>query len=352
MKCLLKEQHFDSCYLRHLQINIHLNQIKENAQLQRTIAFAAVLLLGVKLLAWWLTHSIAVLTDALEGIVNVVASAFGLFSLAISSKPKDDEHPYGHGKIEFISAGFEGLLISIAGVYILYTASLRLYNPSPVHKLDIGILLVIFSTLVNLIFAVKAKKLGKITKSAVLKSSAAHLFSDVYSSIGLIAGLLLVWVTGWVWLDAVVAIVFAVIILYTGYKIIKSSVSGIMDEADEELLGLLVEKLNDSRRQNWIDLHNMRIIKYGSMLHIDCHLTVPWYFDVREAHKEVDALSSFARENFGESLELFVHSDDCQPTSCSICTKLDCTVRQKDFTKTIIWTKENIRQNSKHHIHT
>lgn len=333
-------------------MDTHLNRTRKNAQLQRIIAFVAVVLLGVKLLAWWLTHSIAVLTDALEGIVNVVASAFGLFSLAISSKPKDNEHPYGHGKIEFISAGVEGLLISIAGIYIIYTATLRLYNPSPIHKLDIGILLVILSTVVNLVFALKARKLGNVSKSAVLKSSSAHLFSDVYSSIGLVAGLLLVWFTDWLWMDAVVAIIFAFIILYTGFKIIKSSVSGIMDEADEELLGLLVEKLNESRRQNWIDLHNMRIIKYGAILHIDCHLTVPWYFDVREAHKEVDALSDFARENFGESLELFVHSDDCQPTSCAICTKMDCTVRQEEFLKTITWTKENIRQNSKHHINT
>ncbi len=125
-----------------------------------------------------------------------------------------------------------------------------------------------------------------------------------------------------------------------------------MDEADEKLLGDLVEKLNSNRRINWMDLHNMRIIKYGAVLHIDCHLTVPWYFNVTEAHKEVDALSKLVRENFGETLELFVHSDDCQPYSCAICNKQDCTVRLEQFLKQVVWTKENVRQNSKHHILT
>ena len=197
-----------------------------------------------------------------------------------------------------------------------------------------------------------SKRVGEKNQSAVLKSSAAHLLSDVYSTIGLVAGLVLMWLTKLYWIDAVVAMIFALVILYAGFKIIRSSVSGIMDEADEKLLGDLVEKLNADRSINWIDLHNMRIIKYGAVLHIDCHLTVPWYFNVAEAHNDVDAFSELARSNFGETLELFVHSDACQPSSCAICQKFDCDVRQQSFKKQIEWTKDNVRQNSKHHIDT
>jgi len=311
-----------------------------------------VVLLIVKSLAWWLTHSVAILTDALEGIVNVIASALGLFSISISAKPKDNEHPYGHGKIEYISAGVEGMLISLAGIFIFYNAIVRLNNPAPLEKLDVGILLIVFSGLVNYVLGRASKRVGEKNQSAVLKSSAAHLLSDVYSTIGLVAGLVLMWLTKLYWIDAVVAMIFALVILYAGFKIIRSSVSGIMDEADEKLLGDLVEKLNADRSINWIDLHNMRIIKYGAVLHIDCHLTVPWYFNVAEAHNDVDAFSELARSNFGETLELFVHSDACQPSSCAICQKFDCDVRQQSFKKQIEWTKDNVRQNSKHHIDT
>lgn len=329
-----------------------MSTINQSIKLQRTIAIVAVLLLLVKSLAWWLTHSVAILTDALEGIVNVIASALGLYSISLSAKPKDNEHPYGHGKVEFISAGVEGILISLAGIFIFYNAIVRLYNPSGLEKLDLGILLVILSGVVNYILGRASKRIGDKNNSAVLKSSAAHLLSDVYSTVGLVIGLLIVKFTKLYWIDSIVAMIFAGIILYAGFKIIKSSISGIMDEADEKLLEDLVEILNKNRRVNWIDLHNMRIIKYGAVLHIDCHLTVPWYFNVTEAHKEVDALSELVRENFGETLELFVHSDDCQPFSCAICNKKECNVRKEQFLKLIIWTKDNVRQNSKHHIST
>ena len=141
---------------------------------------------------------------------------------------------------------------------------------------------------------------------------------------------------------------FAFIIIYTGYKIIRSSIAGIMDEADDELLKELVIKLNENRPANWIDLHNLRIIKYGPTLHMDCHLTVPWYFNVHEAHKEIDALSSLVKKNFGESMELFVHSDGCLDFSCAICIKTDCTVRKHAFTKKVEWTMTNILRNHKH----
>jgi divalent metal cation (Fe/Co/Zn/Cd) transporter len=121
-----------------------------------------------------------------------------------------------------------------------------------------------------------------------------------------------------------------------------------MDEVDIELLKKLVNTLNKNRKVNWIDLHNLRIIKYGSLLHLDCHLTVPWYLNVNEAHDEVETLGSLVREEFGNSLELFVHSDGCEEFSCRICDKQDCAVRIHLLEKKVEWTVENISTDTKH----
>jgi divalent metal cation (Fe/Co/Zn/Cd) transporter len=151
-----------------------------------------------------------------------------------------------------------------------------------------------------------------------------------------------------VWIDSVVALIFALLIVFTGYKIIRNSLKGIMDEADEELLKKMVALLENNRVDNWIDLHNFRIIKYGSTLHLDCHLTVPWYLNVHEAHREVYGLNELVNENFGESIELFVHTDGCLDYSCEICQKQQCSVRKAPFTHRVAWTVENVSTNHKH----
>jgi cation diffusion facilitator family transporter len=135
-----------------------------------------------------------------------------------------------------------------------------------------------------------------------LLASGKHLQSDTWSTLGIIAGLVLLHFTGYKWIDSVVAILFGLLIIYTGYKILRRSIAGIMDEADIKLLSHLVILLNHNRSVNWIDLHNLRVIKYGSVLHIDCHLTVPWFLNVNEAHKEVDALSALVRKNMANRL--------------------------------------------------
>ena len=150
------------------------------------------------------------------------------------------------------------------------------------------------------------------------------------------------------WIDSVVAILFAIFIIYTGYKIIGRSIAGIMDEADVKLLTKMVQLLNANRDENWVDLHNLRVIKYGAKLHVDCHLTVPWYLNVHEAHKEIDKLAALIRKDFGKSLELFVHSDGCLPFQCNICNRRDCKERKDNFEQKVEWTLMNISQNKKH----
>jgi len=323
---------------------------KQNLRLQKIITAIAILLFVVKIIAWYSTNSIAILTDALESIVNVIAALIGLYSLYLSAKPKDYDHPYGHGKAEFISAAIEGTLIAVAGFIIIYEAITNLLHPHTLKQLDYGISLVAATAVINYVAGVICLRVGKKNNSLALVASGKHLQADTWSTVGIIAGLILLVATKINWIDSAVALIFSFVIIYTGYKIIRKSIAGIMDEADEELLKKMVIMLNGNRKENWIDLHNLRIIKYGGTLHLDCHLTVPWYLNVHEAHTEIDELSTLVKKEFGESMELFVHSDGCLDFSCAICTKTACTVRKHWFEKKVEWTMANISSNNKHSI--
>lgn len=327
-----------------------MDRSKQNLNIQKWVAAVSVILLSVKFLAYYSTHSVSILTDALESIVNVAAGLIGLYSLYVAAKPRDKNHPYGHGKAEFLSAAVEGTLIGSAGAIILYKAIQTLINPVELQKIDYGIWLIAATALVNYIMGYFCLRTGNRNSSLALIASGRHLQSDTLSTVGIIAGLILLYFTKLIWIDSVVAILFGVIIMITGYRILRKSIAGIMDEADTVLLDRFVGILNANRKENWIDLHNLRVIKYGSILHVDCHLTVPWYLNVHEAHKEIDALAEQVRKEFGESLELFVHSDGCLPFSCKICSKAGCPERKQEFEKRINWTLENISNNKKHEL--
>ena len=323
---------------------------RQNLRLQKIITLVGIVLFVTKIIAWYITQSVAILTDALESTVNVLAGLIGVYSLYVSAKPKDKDHPYGHGKAEFISAAVEGTLITVAGFVIIFEAINNLIHPHTIQQLDYGIALVAATGVINYIAGAFCINAGKKSNSLVLISSGKHLQTDTYSTLGIIAGLVLLYFTKWLWIDTAVAILFAFIIMFTGYKIVRTSISGIMDEADETLINKMVAQLNIARPENWIDLHNLRIIQYGSTLHLDCHLTVPWYLNINEAHHEIDALSELVKKEYGESIELFVHTDGCLDFSCAICSKQNCPVRKHAFQKKIEWTVENISSNIKHHL--
>ncbi|TAD84131.1 MAG: cation transporter [Bacteroidetes bacterium] len=317
---------------------------------QRWVTLIGLALLGVKFVAYFATHSVAILTDALESIVNVVAGFITLYGLHIAAKPRDANHPYGHGKAEFLSSGIEGALVMVAGILIVLEAAKKLLHPTPVAQLDLGMALVAACGVINFAAGKLALNTSKKYNSIAIGATGRHLISDAISSIGLIAGLLLMHATGWLWLDAAVALLFAAIVIVTGAKIVRRSVAGIMDEADEIILQRMVSTLNKQRRPEWIDFHNLRIIKYGNALHLDCHMTLPWYLNVHEAHQEIDHLALIVRQEFDDTLELFVHTDGCQPFGCNICSMQKCTVREQPFLKQVEWTIDNIFQNQKHSI--
>lgn len=322
---------------------------QQNFRVQLWITLLSVLLFLTKIIAYYFTHSLAILSDALESIVNVIAGFIGLYSLYVAAKPKDLEHPYGHGKAEFVSAAVEGGLIVAAGIMIIYETIANILRNEPIHQLDMGLWLVGATAVLNFTAGTICLRLGKKNKSLALQASGKHLQIDTYSTLGVIAGLIIILFTQLYWLDKLIAFGMSVLIIYNGYKIIRSSLAGIMDEADMELLGKFIEVLNHNRRENWIDLHNLRVIKYGSLLHVDCHLTVPWFLNIHEAHREIDALSALIKQEFGDMIELFVHTDGCMPFSCRICNK-NCQERQHMFEQKVEWTLSNIISDKKHQL--
>jgi cation diffusion facilitator family transporter len=326
---------------------------KQNIRVQQWVVVTSVVLFVVKLVAYYLTHSMAILTDALESTVNVVTGFTGLYSLRLAAKPRDDNHPYGHGKIELLSASFEGFLILLAGLIIIYESITHLLHPHLVKQLDTGIALIAGTALINYLMGTWCIRVGQKEHSMALEASGKHLQSDTWTTLGIVGGLILLKISGIGWIDNVVAIIFAFVIIVEGYKILRRTVAGLTDEADEALLKELVSVLNLNKPNTWIDLHNLRTIKYGSVLHLDCHLTVPWYYNVNQAHEQIDALDALIRQNFPHSIEMFVHTDGCIPgKSCVICPIENCAERQTAFEKRIVWNITNITNNQKHGLHS
>jgi len=318
-------------------------------RVQQWVVVTSIILFALKVAAYFLTNSVAVLTDALESTVNVVTGFTGLYSLRLAAKPRDDDHPYGHGKIELISASFEGILILVAGLIIVYEALINLLHPHVVGQLNTGILIISFTAIVNYGLGWWCIRTARKQHSVALEASGKHLQSDTWTTLGIIVGLLLLRFTGIIWIDSAVAMIFAVFIIVEGGRIIRKTVAGLTDEADAELLKRLIVALNQQKRDNWIDLHNLRVIKYGPILHLDCHITVPWYFNVNQAHAEVEALDQLIVNEFEQSLEMFVHTDGCvPPNSCRVCPLESCQVRQIASEGRLEWTLENVTLNQKH----
>ena len=263
----------------------------------------------LKFTAWSLTNSRAILTDALESIINVVATGFALYSVYLASKPRDRNHPYGHGKIEFFSAGFEGGLILIAGVFILVGSIEHIYSPPELESLNWGLAIIAVSLVGNLLLGLNLVKKGKELNSLTLYADGKHLISDCYSSALLIFGLLVIRFTGWYLLDIILSIVLALVIMYNGYRLVRKSLSGLMDEADEHILEKIALLLNENRKPQWIDVHNLRVQRYGQDLHIDCHLTMPRTLSFEEAHAEIGRFERLLKEGFEGRVEVFVHAD-------------------------------------------
>lgn len=300
-------------------------------KVQRYIVSLSVLILIGKFLAFYLTNSVGILTDAMESIVNVTAGFVSLYSLRWAAKPKDKEHPFGHGKIELVSASLEGLLIAIAGGLIIYEGINRLFQNAVIEKLDIGIIVVAVAGLMNYIMGWYSIKMGRKYNSIALVAGGKHLQSDTYSTIGLVIGLLLLYFTHLSWIDSALALIFGAIIVFTGISILRKTIANLLDKADISLLQNMVQCVEENRQPDWIDVHNTKILKYGSNIYVDCDLTLPWYYNITEGHNACDSLKDVLAKQFDGRVQVSIHSDPCKPAQCGHCALSNCGKRQNPF---------------------
>lgn len=309
---------------------------------------AGILLMLVKFGAYLLTNSNAVLTDAMESIVNVVASGFAFYSIHLAARPKDQNHPYGHGKVEFFSVFLEGGLIFIAGILILAKAIYNIFFPEPVGNLMEGMGLLAFTGVVNFVLGTYMVSQSKILHSLTLLADGKHLQTDAYSTLGLLIGLSLMYITGFGWIDIALSLGLGTYILISGYKLLRRSVAGLMDESDMKLLDQVAGILQQRRKEDWIDVHNLRVQRYGHELHIDCHVTLPNYYDLNKVHDEVSRIDAVINEHLHSSTELFIHADPCVPACCHYCRVRNCPIRSEMQQVDNIWDKERLSKNEKH----
>lgn len=318
-----------------------------NIGLQARVLVVGLALMAMKFWAWRITHSNAVLSDALESIVNVVAGAFALYSLSLAAKPRDREHPYGHGKVEFISAGVEGTLVAMAGGIIIQRALRAWINGHEVHAVGQGVVLVALAGAVNLVMGLLLKRRGRRQHSLTMRASGVHLLSDAWSTLAMLVGLLLIRITGRMWLDSLFALAFGLVIVVQGIRVVRRSVGGIMDETDMSVARELVAILERHRDRSWIDIHNFRVITFGRTLHVDCHVTLPYYWSLQQAHDAIADVDALLNRESGREVELFIHMDPCVPASCSVCQLAECPVRRSPFVGRMAWTLENALKNAK-----
>lgn len=326
--------------------------LSTNFSFQRKVALAGVVLFLAKLYAWYTTDSDAIYSDAMESIVNILAAFMGLYSLYLASKPKDQDHPYGHGKVEFITSGIEGALIVFAGILIILEASDSLLHGNTLKRLDWGIAIIASTAVLNYILGYLSIRKGKQSHSLVLESSGRHLQTDTLSTAGVVLSLILVNLTGYYWLDALTAMGFALFIIFTGYKIVRKSLSGIMDETDVEMLGEIAQILSTARQTHWVDIHNVRVQQHGSDIHVDGHLTLPYYYTLRHAHEEMEEVMQLLEGHTSRAIEFNIHMDDCKEFSCKICALQECPLRSHPFEKLVEWNLKNITQKDKHTLET
>jgi cation diffusion facilitator family transporter len=308
----------------------------------------SVFLMLAKFGAYFITQSNAILTDAAESIVNVLASSFAFYSIYLTTLPKDENHPYGHGKVEFFSAFLEGTLIGIAGIIIILKSSYNLIFPNPIQNLFEGAIIIGATGLINMVVGYYLINTGKRHRSITLEADGKHLLTDAITSAGLVVGILIIYISKLYWLDSVISILLGMYIIYSGYKLTRRSVGGLMDESNIELVNNIVKLLQENRRSPWIDVHNLRVQQYGADVHMDCHFTFPYYYDLNQVHHEISEIDAMINRTIGHSTELFIHADPCLPACCNYCHMENCPVRQEDFKREISWTLENATKNQKH----
>ena len=256
---------------------------------------AALATMGLKALAYLLTGSVGLLSDAMESLVNLAGAVMALSMLAVAARPADEDHPHGHGKAEYFSAGVEGTLILVAAASIAYAAVQRLRHPQPLEQVGLGLGVSVLASLVNLGVALILLRAAKQHRSATLDANAHHLLTDVWTSAGVLVGVGLVALTGWLRLDPLVAIAVALNIVWTGGRIVRDSVYGLMDAAlppaEQEVLRQLLEPYE----RDGVEYHALRTRQSGAQRFVSLHVLVPPEWTVQQGHDLVERIEADIR---------------------------------------------------------
>lgn len=294
-----------------------------------------------KMTAYLITGSSAIFSDAAESIVHILATGMALFSIIFSNKPADESHPYGHNKIEYFSAGIEGFLIFTAAVVIIYSAVYDIVEGPELKSLDVGTIIIFIAAVINLALGFYLVKIGKKTNSITLIADGKHVLTDSYTSAGVIVGLLLVMLIGYELIDPIIAIAVAFNIIFTGYKLIRESVGGLMNESNIKVLQKLTEVLTKNKRSYWIDIHELRYWQSGDKIFLDFHLILPYYFNIQQSHKEENDIEQIIQSEF-EGSQVKIHFDFCVPELCKYCSYEICTVRTSPHTRHFVWDRKKL----------
>ncbi len=276
----------------------------------------ALVTMGLKTLAWWLTGSVGLLSDAMESVVNLAGALFGLWMVTIAARPADADHPYGHHKAEYFSAGVEGILVVVAAIGILWAAGSRLLHPQPLESLNLGLALSVLASVLNGTLAWLMLQAARVHRSAALEGEAHHLFSDVWTTAGVLLGLLLVGLTGWPWLDPLLAAAVALQILYSGVRLVWRSTQGLMDKALdaaelERVQGVLTTFASPQTNGDSVYFDHLVTRQAGRRHYMDVHMHLPADWTLAQAaalRAEVEHALGQAVEGLYISIQVLPHA--------------------------------------------
>ncbi len=264
-------------------------------------------MLALKVIAYWITGSAAIFSDAAESVVHNVAVAFALFSLWYSARPADREHPYGHDKIDFFSAGFEGALIVLAAIYIIYEAVQKWVRGLVLENVSAGLWLTVAAFVINGALGLFLVWRGKKTKSLIVEANGHHVLTDSWTSLGVVVGLLLAWITGWKPIDPICAILVALNILWAGFGLMRRSFHGLMDVADPEVDRAVREVLDAEIGKHGVLFHGLKHRRAGRAIWIDLHLLFPDETPLWLAHAQATEIEDAIEARLGPEARVSTH---------------------------------------------
>jgi len=289
------------------------------------------LILGLKFIAAEMTGSAALQSDAIESMVNVAAAIFAFFAVLFADQPADADHPYGHGKVEHFSSVFEGGLIAVAALVIIFEAISTLMKGPILQTLSTGLLINFCAGGLNGLLGFYLVRNGKKYHSKALEADGHHVLSDFLTTLGIAGGLFFGFIFKLPWVDPAIALGIGLLLGLTGFKLVHESANALLDNADPKLTEKIVQTINEIKTPELISVHELRTMRSGRYVHVDIHMVVPEFMSVEKAHQLIEKMGLKVIELLGLEGEFHTHTDPCQKKYCVSCEIKDCPIRLEPF---------------------